>query len=175
MGAPGAGICFQELIDVGVKSIVRLGTAGALQDDIGIGGIVIAESAIRRDGLSKQMIPSEFPAVASFDAVTELRRAFDAKKTPYSSGMILTADLFYPSHLDGKLKLYSQAGALAVEMECSSLFVIGALRKIRTGAVVVCDGNPLKWDEGVYDPTGQKMKDSIDLAIGHCLTAISQL
>jgi uridine phosphorylase len=175
VGASGAAICFQELIDVGVETLIRLGTAGALQDQIPIGGIVIAESAVRRDGVSKQMIPSEFPAVASHDVVRELRSAFAASKTPHSSGMIVTADLFYPSLLDTKLKLYSKAGALAVEMECSTLFVIGALRGVRTGAVVVCDGNPLKWDEGAYDPTGKAMRESMDTAIGHCLSAIARL
>jgi uridine phosphorylase len=174
VGAPGAAICFQELIDCGVRSIIRLGTAGALQDELGIGSLVIANAAIRRDGLSKQMVPSEYPAVASHRVTSELMRSLDAKKTPYACGTILTADLFYPGHLDGKLKFYSKAGALAVEMECSALFIIGAMRKVETGAVVVCDGNPMKWEEGVYDPTGQKMKAGMDLAIDRCLAAIAR-
>lgn len=174
VGAPGAAICFQELIDVGVKSIIRLGTAGALQDHLGVGSLVIAQAAIRRDGLTKQMLPSEYPAVASHRLIGELMKAFDDKKTAYDTGVVLTADLYYPSLLDGKLAFYSKANALAVEMECSALFIVGAVRKIETAAVVVCDGNPMKWQDGVFDPTGKKVKDSIDQAIDHCLTAITR-
>ncbi len=175
VGAPGAAICFQELIDCGVKSIVRLGTAGALQDHLGIGDHVIAQAAIRRDGLTKQMLPSEFPAIANYRVVTELKEAFARKKKKAESGIVLTADLFYPGLLDGKLAFYSKAGALAVEMECSALFIVGHMRKVETGAVLVLDGNPMKWKEGVYDPTGQKMKDAMDAAIDVCLSAVAKL
>jgi uridine phosphorylase len=55
------------------------------------------------------------------------------------------------------LELYSKAGVPGVEMECSALFVIASLRGIRAGAIATVDGNPLKWDEGNYDPHGEKV------------------
>lgn len=175
VGAPGAAICFQELVDVGVKSIVRLGTAGALQDHLGIGSIVIAEGAVRRDGLSAQMVPQGFPAIANRHAVQELEKSFEKLKVKTETGLVLTADLFYPGLKSNKLAFYSKAGVSAVEMECSALFILGHLRKIKTAAALVLDGNPLKWNEGVYDPSGKKMAEAMDRAIDGTLGAVARL
>ena len=161
VGAAGAGLCFQELIDVGAKAIVRVGTAGGLYHETQIGDIVVATSAVRKDGLSVQMIPVEYPAVADLETSLSLLTILRNKGWTGLSGTIVTSDLFYPGHMDSQLELYQKAGAIAVEMECSALFVIGALRKVRTGALLVLDGNPLKWNEGHYDPRPERLAQSI--------------
>src|SRR5262249_28428532 len=63
VGSAGSAICFQELIDAGARYLIRVGTAGGLTDDYKIGDIVIPLGAVRRDGVSNQMIPSEYPAI----------------------------------------------------------------------------------------------------------------
>ena len=55
--------------------------------------------------------------------------------------------------------------ALAVEMETSALFVMGTLRKIATASILVLDGNPRRWEEGVYQPSGQAVSEATDGAI----------
>ncbi|MBL7716969.1 MAG: nucleoside phosphorylase [Bdellovibrionales bacterium] len=175
VGAPGAAICFQELIDVGVKSMVRLGTAGALQDHLGIGSIVLAEGAVRRDGLTAQMLPQGFPAIAHRQALSELEKSFERSGVKAHTGLVLTADLFYPGLRDNKLAYYAKAGVAAVEMECSALFILGHLRGVKTGAALVLDGNPMKWKEGNYDPAGTKMAQAMDQAIDATLAAVARL
>ncbi len=175
VGSAGAAIAFQELFDLGVKQVIRVGTAGGLQKNTAVAGAVIATAAVRRDGVSRSMIPAEYPAVADH-ALCDL--LFDAakKRGGFSStdrGIVLTSDLFYPGLIDDDLKLYSRAGVLAVEMEISTLFVIASLRNVRAGAIVVLDGNPLKWDDGVYEPGSDAVKNSTVLAITVALDAIT--
>jgi len=172
VGAPGATICFQELMDCGATSIIRLGTAGGLYDETQIGDLVVATSAVRKDGVSRLMVPDVFPAVADRKLTSQILKAFADKNVPYREGMILTSDLFYPSLLDDQLAFYKKANVIAVEMECSALFVAAHLRGVRAASVLILDGNPLKWHEGVYDPTSTKIKTATDLAIEICLNAL---
>lgn len=177
VGAAGAAICFQELIDIGAKTIVRIGTAGGLYDDTQIGDIVVPTGAVRQDGVSNLMVPKEFPALPDFEVTTHLRQCLQNENTSqkslrFQSGVIVTSDLFYPGLLPSDLELYHKTGAVAVEMECSALFVIGMLRRIRTGALLVLDGNPLKWSEGHYDPNPERLKASVEACIHTALKAL---
>lgn len=53
----------------------------------------------------------------------------------------------------------ADAGALSVEMENATLFCIGSVRGIRTGAIAVIDGSPFNWEKGDYDPMGTKVSE----------------
>ncbi len=172
VGASGAMICFQELFDCGVNTIIRLGTAGGLYDETQIGDIVVPTSAIRQDGVSRLMVPECFPAVPDRELTHSLLSLFAQSKVPVRSGMILSSDLFYPGLLESDLGFYKKANAIAVEMECSALFVAAHLRQVRAASVLVLDGNPLKWQEGQYDPTSDRIAQSVEKAIGICLDAL---
>ena len=172
VGASGATICFQELIDVGVETIIRLGTAGGLRDDSQIGDIVVATGAVRKEGVSPLMIPLAYPAVPDLELTVKLIKTFESGKIDIRKGIIISSDLFYPALLDPELELYQKANAVACEMECSALFVTGSLRKIRTGSVVVCDGNPLRWQQGNYDPTSTRLHDNIERCFKVCLESL---
>jgi uridine phosphorylase len=174
VGSAGAAICFQELIDVGAKSIIRIGTAGGLYEKTKIGDIVVATAAVRDDGVSGKMIPVGYPAVASLEIAASLMTDLASAQVEYRDGIVLTSDLFYPSHLgNSDLELYSKAGVVAVEMECSTLFVCGSLRQVRTGALLVLDGSPLKWSEGHYDPNPNRLKASFETCVRAALTTLT--
>lgn len=172
VGAPGAMLCFQELMDCGVEAMIRLGTAGGLYDDVGIGDLVVPTSAIRQEGVSRLMVPEALPAVPDRVLTTRLLDQLTSKNIPVREGMILSSDLFYPSLLEDQLAFYKKANAIAVEMECSALFIAAHLRKVRAASVLVLDGNPLKWNEGHYDPTSQKISQAVDHAVTACLDAL---
>lgn len=157
VGSAGASICFEELIKIGAKVIVRVGTCGSLQDDLQQGDHIIATGAIREDGVTPLLIPQGYPAIADLEVSQAIEKACQAESAPYQRGIMLTSDVFYPGILPGSLELYSKAGVPGVEMECSALFIIASLRKVRAGAIATIDGNPLKWDDGDYDPYGDKV------------------
>ena len=155
IGAAGAAICFEELIQIGARAIIRLGTCGSLQDHLNQGDLIVVSGAVREDGFTRLFAPEGYPAVASSKVVVAMEEA--AKESISGKGIVLSTDLFYPGILPSSLEIHRKAGVLAVEMETSALFVIGGIRKIWTGALLVVDGNPLKWDQGDYDPHGVKV------------------
>lgn len=157
VGSAGASICFEELIKIGARVIVRVGTCGSLQDYLGQGDHIIATGAVREDGVTPLLVPQGYPAIADAEVCLAIEKVCKEISAPFKRGIIVTSDLFYPGVLPSSLELYSKAGVPGVEMECSALFVIASLRGIRAGAIATVDGNPLKWDEGNYDPHGEKV------------------
>ena len=156
---------------MGVKSIIRVGTAGGLQDDAKIGASR-SHCSLRQEGTSNMMVPAAFPAVADPEMTLALATALKDQGRSFHHGIVVSSDLFYPALLPNDLELYKKANAVAVEMECSALFVVGTLRKVRMGSVLALDGNPLRWDQGVYDPHSNAMDLAIRAAIAASLDAI---
>jgi len=159
VGSAGASICFEELINAGAKVLIRVGTCGSLQDDLVQGQHIVTTGAIREDGVTPLLIPQGYPAVADPEVFLALEESCKKLDAPYKRGIILASDCFYPGVLKTSLELYSKAGVPGVEMECSALFVIASLRGVRAGAIATVDGNPLKWEEGNYDPYGEKVAE----------------
>ena len=172
-GAPGAVIVFEELSRAGVRRIIRTGTCGGLAVEVEDGDLVIVTGAIRADGVTDAMVPAPFPALASVDVVTAIRRAVASTRRRSHEGVVLTHSLFYPGEvLGGDLEFWHRAGAIAVEMECAALFVNGSLNSLTTGAVLVADGNPLHREAGGYDPHRQVVYDAVEAMIDIGLDAL---
>ena len=172
VGAAGASICFKELIDSGAKAILRVGSAGGLWESCSIGDIVVATGAVRLEGASKLMLPIEYPAVPDWDLTQGLMNQLQPDKI--KKGVVVSTDLFYASVLPDPLPLMQKCGAVAVEMEGSALFALGQIHGIATAMACVVDGNPLKWNEGFYDPKSSAIKTSFELLISAALRALIQ-
>lgn len=175
VGASGAAICFEELIKIGAKVIIRVGTCGSLQDNLQQGEHIVATGAVREDGLTPLLVPQGYPAIADHEVSKAIEQACIDTDAPYKKGIILTSDSFYPGILPGSLELYSKANVAGVEMECSALFVIASLRGIKAGAIATVDGNPLKWDKGDYDPHGEKVTKGKERMLKIALEAIAEV
>lgn len=177
VGAAGAAICFEELCRGGAKLIVRAGTAGGLQETVQDGDVVIATGAVRDEGVTPRIVPLGYPALADLDTVQGLRSAADAQGVPIHTGIVLSYDLFYPHPvLGGDLELWNRAGAVAVEMECSTLFVIAAQHGVRTAAVLAIDGNPLAQDDtdmAGYDPYREIVRETVESVLTVALGALA--
>ena len=176
VGSAGAGACFTELCMAGASRIIRAGSAGGMRPNVNAGDVVIARAAVREDGLSPKLVPEAYPAVATPDIVIAMRRAAKDLGVDYHEGILLTSDLFYPGDVLGSdLPFWQNAGLVAVEMECATLFVVCGLRDVETGAVVAIDGNPLAQDAGsmdTYDPHQTKVADAVKQSLGIALRAL---
>jgi uridine phosphorylase len=151
IGCPSTAIAVEELARIGAKVFIRVGTTGALQEDIGMGDIVVASAAVRADGTSKIYAPLEFPAVADFDVSAALLQAAKKFNRRTHFGVVLSTDAFYGNHRN--LKRWSKFGVLAVEMESSVIFTISALKKLKAGSILAVDGNPLLGiGKGEFEP-----------------------
>nr|WP_227001947.1 nucleoside phosphorylase [Virgibacillus necropolis] len=168
VGAPGAAVCFEELIKAGAKVIIRVGTAGSYTKDLPPGSLIIASSAVRADGLTKQLVPDGVPAVGDYRVVHALNQAAEKKDVTYSTGMIVTLDAFYAGPLEFPHKLYKDSGALGAEMEIAALYTIAQLRGVFAGGIVALDGFAYA-DMDYYDPhkdfVAQAVEDEINIGL----------
>jgi uridine phosphorylase len=175
IGAPGAAICIEESIRAGARVLLRVGTAGSLQDDVRDGDLVVAIGAVRGEGTSSQLLPVEYPAVADPELVSALWQAGDAQGVRLHRGVVVTSDAFYQGVLDLKFGLLSQAGALCVEMECAALFCVALLRGVQAGAILAIDGDARRASAGAYDPHREVVSRAISQEIDCALEAILSL
>jgi uridine phosphorylase len=177
VGGPGALVHFQELAEAGVRTILRFGTAGAIASGIRDGDLVIAEAAVRDDGVTQQLLPPEYPAFAAPESVLALARAATDNGARHHRGVVWTRAAFQPGYLELPTEAYSRAGIAAIEMEVSALFVLASTRGLTAGGVLVIDGanaDDLVDEEatGGYDPHRQVVADGVALGSRVALDAL---
>jgi DeoD family purine-nucleoside phosphorylase len=136
MGCPSAAIVFEELVQLGVKRLVRVGTCGGLQQDLQLGDLVVAIAAVPADATAQHLIGGE-PHCPTSDWELVHGAVHYAKEVgqPLRVGPIVSSDLFY--NPDGEqYERWSSRGLLAVEMEAAVLFTLGALRGVQAGCLL---------------------------------------
>jgi uridine phosphorylase len=174
VGAPGAAVCFEELIMGGAKMLIRVGTAGSYQEDVTPGSLVISTAAVRCDGLTSQLVPAGFPAVADRGLVDALVSSAAGREHGLSvkEGITVTLDAFYSGVLEFPHQLYKKAGVVGAEMENSALFVIGALKGVRAGAILAIDGFAHADLRAEYNPSTDLVAKAIEAEALIALDAI---
>jgi DeoD family purine-nucleoside phosphorylase len=136
MGCPSAAIVFEELVMLGVKRIVRIGTCGGLQSDMKLGDLIVAVSAVPADGTAMRLVGHEPHApTADFSLVHGAVHAAKELAKPLRVGPVVSSDLFYNPDGD-QYRRWADRGVLGVEMEAAVLFTLGALRKVRAGCLL---------------------------------------
>ena len=103
IGGPSASIALEELVNVGAKTFIRIGTCGGVQTDVKGGDIVVATGAIRMEGTTKEYAPIEFPAVANLDVINSLVQAAKNLGHTYHTGVVQCKDSFYGQHSPEKM------------------------------------------------------------------------
>jgi DeoD family purine-nucleoside phosphorylase len=135
MGCPSAAIVVEELVMLGVKRILRVGTCGGLQPDMSLGDLIVAITAIPADSAPLHLIGEPHVPTADWELVHGAVHAAKELDKPVRVGPIVSSDLFYNPD-DGQYRRWSERGVLAVEMEAAMLFTLGALRKVKTGCLL---------------------------------------
>jgi purine-nucleoside phosphorylase len=128
MGGPSAAIVLHELIALGARRAIRVGTCGALDGGLELGDLVVAHEALAADGTSRNLGAGERIA-----ADRELTAALAGGANGNASATVVSTDLFY-EHDRAREQAWRTAGAVAVEMEAATLFAVGA----RAGIPVAC-------------------------------------
>src|ERR1700675_1204135 len=145
MGCPGATIVFEELIQLGCKRLIRVGTCGGLQPHHALGDLIVALSAVPADSTAMHLVGNEphCPPASGPPARGAVGRAEEAGQELHV-GPIVSSDLFYNPD-EGQYERWSKRGVLAVEMEAAALFTVGAIRGVQSGCLltvsdIVVDG-----------------------------------
>ncbi len=135
MGMPSIGIYSYELIHFyGVKNLIRIGSCGAIQDDIKIRDIIIGISASTNSNYASQYnLPGTFAPTASWTLVKKAVDIAESKGIQTKVGNILSSDIFYDDDPDTWRK-WAKMGVLAIEMEAAALYMNAA----RAGVNALC-------------------------------------
>lgn len=123
MGPASMGIYSWELINVfGVKNLIRIGTCGAMQEDIELYDVIFGMGTATDSNYGHQFkLPGQFPLTASFDLLQKAKKIADDKGQKVHIGNILSSEIFYsadPNAMDNWRKM----GILSVEMESVALY-----------------------------------------------------
>jgi DeoD family purine-nucleoside phosphorylase len=130
MGCPSAAIVVEELIRLGARRLIRIGTCGGLQPELSMGDLVIAISAVPADGTALRYTGGEAHApTADFGLTHGLIHAAKGLGLRPLVGPIASSDTFYDPDPE-RHRRWSERGVLAVEMEAAVLFTIGAIRRV---------------------------------------------
>lgn len=132
MGGPSAAIVFEELVMLGLRSAVRVGTCGALHPELRLGEIVLATEAIPGDGAGRSLGNGRRPK-----ADPDLSAALAATAGPRRTGPIVSTDLFYDPASPEPESAWRSEGALAVEMEAATLFALGERHELSVGCLLI--------------------------------------
>jgi uridine phosphorylase len=170
MGGPSAAIVLHELIALGARRAIRVGTCGALVGGLALGDLVVAHDALAADGTSRNLGAGErvaadreltaaladaansAPVYAANTANTAPADAANRNATSNraATSTVVSTDLFY-EHDREREQQWRAAGAIAVEMESATLFAVGT----RAGIPVACllAVSDLPGDERIDDDT----------------------
>ncbi len=129
MGGPSAAIVIAELADLGARTLVRVGTCGALDGSLGLGELLVADEAIAADGTSRALGAAERVA-----ASPGILKRLSANGTRL--GTVVSSDLFYDGEA-GAEERWRTAGALAVEMETATLYALARRRGLTAASVLI--------------------------------------
>ncbi|HTX10078.1 MAG TPA: hypothetical protein VME22_15775 [Solirubrobacteraceae bacterium] len=134
MGGPSAAIVIHELIELGARRLLRVGTCGALQPTLHLGDLVIATEAVAADGTSRALGAGErVPATAELLAVLQDTAGAGEDSLAVHRGPVVSTDLFYDRR--GLELDWHAAGVLAVEMEAATLFTLAVAYGVQAAAL----------------------------------------
>lgn len=141
IGGPSAAIAVEELSMLGAKLVVRLGTCGGLVEKVRVGDAVVALGALYQQGGAVGMYAPNvcYPAVADPEVVLELEGQLRGEGFNVHRGIVASSDAFHAE--EANLGPWSSLGAIAVEMECATIFTVARLRGMKTGAALIVIDN----------------------------------
>lgn len=138
MGAPTTALALHELAMIGAKKFIKIGTCGALQNDLNHGDIIIPMGAVRHEGTTKTYVVPDFPAVPTYTLVKKIEQTLAPTDSVMRFGIVWSTDGYHSVMAQPDLfEYWSNKGVLGVEMECSSLFVTGYVNNVDTAAIIV--------------------------------------
>lgn len=178
MGAPSVSIVVNELVQVGIEQIVRVGTCGSIQAHVPVGSIVITSAALCRQGAANDIAPIEYPAAADPFLTVALVQAARNLEIEHHLGITASVDTFYEgqertnsanpyllrSH-QGITEEYRRLNVLNYEMECGTLFKMAGVYKFAAACVCGVVAQRTMSEDVVLDQKDAAVKNAIAVAI----------
>ncbi|WP_042346692.1 purine-nucleoside phosphorylase [Bacillus massiliigorillae] len=164
MGVPSISIYVNELIQsYDVKKLIRVGTCGAIQEDVKVRDVILAMSASTDSRANQLTFGIDYAPTANFEL---LKNAFDAgveKGLNLKVGNVFTADMFYNDNADHKK--WAQYQILALEMESSALYTIAAKFGRQALSVLTVSDHLLTGEETTSEERQTTFNEMIEVAL----------
>jgi uridine phosphorylase len=149
MGAPSLSIVVNELVSVGIRRIIRVGTCGSIREGVEVGSVVISRAALCRQGAADDISPAEYPAAADPFLTVALVEAARKLQIPWHLGVTASVDTFFEGQertassanphllrrLQGITEEYRRLNILNYEMEAGTLFKMAGVYGFAAGCV----------------------------------------
>ena len=166
MGIPSMSIYITELMkDYGVKTLIRVGSAGSYQEDVKIRDIVVALSTSTDSNINNRRFKgASFAPTVNFDLLSKVLKTAEEKNIKIKAGNILTSDEFYnddPSYF----KKWAEFGVLAVEMETAALYTLASKYKARALSILTISDSLVSPEITSSEEREKTFNEMIELAL----------
>ncbi|GEC89276.1 MULTISPECIES: purine-nucleoside phosphorylase [Brevibacillus] len=170
MGVPSISIYVNELMQsYGVQNLIRVGTCGAIQEDIKVRDVIIGMAASSDSQTNRLLLNQvDFAPTANFDLLHKAYQAATERNLSVKVGNIFTSDSFYRENLDLYKKLASYQ-VLAVEMESSALYTLAAKYKRNALSILTVSDHILTGEETSADERQTTFNEMIEVALDAAL------
>lgn len=178
MGAPSLSIVVNELVQVGIRQIIRIGTCGSIQPDVPVGSIVITRAALCRQGAANDIAPVEYPAAADPFLTVALVKAARELEVEHYLGITASVDTFYEGQertdsanpyllrsLQGITEEYRRLNVLNYEMECGTLFKMGGVYGFAAACVCAVVAQRTVGENVILEQKDVAVKNAIAVAV----------
>ena len=172
MGLPSFSIYATELIkDYGCKTLIRIGTCGAIQEDVKIRDVLMAQGATTDSSIVQHFFPGlSFSPISDFELLHRAYMISQERGIKVRVGNIHSSDYFYSEHPEWTKRL-GDFGVMAVEMETAALYVLAAKYKIKALSLLTVSDHILTGEETSAEERQTTFNQMIELALD---TAIAQ-
>lgn len=166
MGLPSHAIYVHELInDYGVKTLMRVGTCGALQPHLKIGDIVLAMSASTDSSMNKlRFAGMDYAPFASFELLLAAYQEAMDLEIPVVVGSTLSGDSFYSDDPDW-WRVWAEYGVDVVEMETSALYTLAARFKVRALSLLTVSDSLVTGEEATAEQREREYTQMAEIAL----------
>ena len=160
MGAPSTSIVVNELAQLGVTSIVRIGTTGSIQADVPPGAVIVSHAALCRQGAANDIAPVEYPAAAAPFLAVAVDTFFEGQERSASS-----ANPYLLRSVRGMTEEYRNLNILNFEMEAGFLFKQALVYGIAAGCVLAVVAQRTTGEQVVMDVKDVAIDNAIAVAL----------
>lgn len=143
MGSPNAATIMDLLSAIAPKAVLFLGKCGGLKKKNTLGDLILPIAAIRSDGTSDDYLPNEVPALPAFKLQSAISATITKHKREYWTGTVYTTNRRVWEYDDRFKKYLIKTRAMAIDMETATIFTVGFVNEIPTGALLLVSDQPM--------------------------------
>jgi uridine phosphorylase len=151
MYAPPAAITTEMLAAGGAETVIRVGSCGAMREDIAIGDLIIVSGCVRGEGTTKYYVPDSFSTVADIVVTSALIEACENLNLTYHVGTVWSTDALLRETKE-LIEEMCELNTVGVDMVSSALFTVAQLKGLKAGGVLAVSDNLITGELGFVSP-----------------------